>query len=197
MKQEVLFIILNEYADWESAFLAASLHSGLMPGSEIKYVVKTVAPTLEAVRSLGGFRTLPDYSFDTMPSDYTGLVLIGGMQWQSPEAERIFPIVQDAFETGKVIGGICNAASFLCAHGFLNHVKHTGNTLAVLKQWGGERYTNEDGYLEKQAVGDKNIVTANGTGYLEFTRELLLALKADTQEKIEAFYDFSKNGLVR
>lgn len=47
MKQEVLFIILNEYADWESAFLAASLHSGLMPGSEIKYVVKTVAPTLE------------------------------------------------------------------------------------------------------------------------------------------------------
>lgn len=106
MKQEVLFIILNEYADWESAFLAASLHSGLMPGSEIKYVVKTVAPTLEAVRSLGGFRTLPDYSFDTMPSDYAGLVLIGGMQWQSPEAERIFPIVQDAFEKGKVIGGI-------------------------------------------------------------------------------------------
>lgn len=43
MKQEVLFIILNEYADWESAFVAASLHSGLMPGSEIKYVVKTVA----------------------------------------------------------------------------------------------------------------------------------------------------------
>ena len=51
--------------------------------------------------------------------------------------------------------------------------------------------------LGKAGVGDKNIVTANGTGYLEFTRELLLALKADTQEKIEAFYDFSKNGLVR
>ena len=40
MKQEVLFIILNEYADWESAFVAASLHSSLMPGSEIKYIVK-------------------------------------------------------------------------------------------------------------------------------------------------------------
>ena len=54
-----------------------------------------------------------------------------------------------------------------------------------------------DEFQLMQAVGDKNIVTANGTGYLEFTRELLLALKADTQEKIEAFYDFSKNGLVR
>ena len=79
MKQEVLFIILNEYADWESAFVAASLHSGLMPGSEIKYIVKTVAPTLDAVCSLGGFRTLPDYSFDNLPSDYAALVLIGGM----------------------------------------------------------------------------------------------------------------------
>jgi hypothetical protein len=48
-----------------------------------------------------------------------------------------------------------------------------------------------------KGCGVRNIVTANGTGYLEFTRELLLALKADTQEKIEAFYDFSKNGLVR
>ena len=55
MKQEVLFIILNEYADWESAFLAASLHSGLMPGSEIKYVVKTVAPHFGCSPFLGWF----------------------------------------------------------------------------------------------------------------------------------------------
>ena len=101
MKQEVLFIILNEYADWESAFVAASLHSGLMPGSEIKYIVKTVAPTLDAVCSLGGFRTLPDYSFDNLPSDYAALVLIGGMQWQSAEAERVFPSCRMLSKKGK------------------------------------------------------------------------------------------------
>ena len=66
-----------------------------------------------------------------------------------------------------------------------------------LKQWAGESYTNDAGYIEKQAVSDKNIVTANGTGYLEFTRELLLLLKVDTPEKIEEFYDFHKNGLIR
>ena len=49
----------------------------------------------------------------------------------------------------------------------------------------------------KQAVSDKNIVTANGTGHLEFTRELLLLLHADTPEKIEAAYDYYKNGFVR
>ena len=82
-------------------------------------------------------------------------------------------------------------------HGFLNNVKHTGNTIQQLKLWGGQEYTNEAGYEEKQAVSDQNIVTANGTGQLEFCRELLLLLKADTPENIHASYDFYKNGFVR
>lgn len=197
MKQEVLFIILNEYADWESSFLSTSLNSGVMPGSEIKYIPKTVAPTMDEVRTTGGFRTLPDYSFQTMPTDYAALILIGGMQWNSPEAEQVVPLVQDALQRGKIIGAICNAASFMCSHGFLNNVKHTGNTLSQLKLWGRERYTNEAGYEEKQAVSDKKIVTANGIGYLEFTRELLLLLQAETPEKINATYDFYKNGFIK
>ncbi len=66
-----------------------------------------------------------------------------------------------------------------------------------LKQWGGERYTNETGYVNAQAVSDKNIVTANGVGHLEFTREMLSLLKASTPEKIVAWYDFYKNGFVK
>ena len=197
MKKEVLFLILNDYADWEGAFLATSLNTGVMPDSEIKYVSKTVAPTLEEVHSIGGFRTLPDYSFQNMPSDYAALVLIGGMQWKSPEAEQVAPIVREALRQGKIVGAICNAASFMCAHGFLNNVKHTGNTLAQLKLWGEANYTNEAGYVEQQAVSDKNIVTANGTGPLEFTRELQILLQADSIVRINEAYDFYKNGLVR
>lgn len=80
MKQEVLFILLNEYADWEGAYIASSLNAGVMPGSEVKYTPKVVAPTLDAVSSIGGFHTLPNYSFQTMPADYAALILIGGMQ---------------------------------------------------------------------------------------------------------------------
>lgn len=197
MKQEVLFLLLNEYADWESAYLAATLNGGVMPGSEVKYATKVVAPTLEAVCSIGGFRTLPDYSFQSMPKDYAALILIGGMQWDSPEAEQVVPLVEDALKRGKIVGAICNGASFMAKHGFLNNVKHTGNTIQQLKLWGGENYTNEAGYEEKQAASDKKIVTANGTGQLEFCRELLLLLEADTPERIDATYDFYKNGLVR
>jgi len=197
MKQEVLFIILDEYADWEGAFLSSCLNTGVMPGSDVKYITKVVAPTLDPVRSIGGFRTLPDYSFQTIPTDYAALILIGGMTWQSPEAEQIVPIVQKALDQGKIVGAICNASLFMGKHGFLNNVKHTSNTLPVLKQWGGDKYTNEKNYIEKQAVSDKNIVTANGTGYLEFTRELLLLLQADTPEKIDKSYDFYKNGFIK
>lgn len=197
MKQKVLFILLDEYADWEGAFLSSSLNAGVMPGSEIKYVTKTVAPTLDEIHSLGGFRTLPDYSFHTMPDDYAALILIGGMQWQSPNAEEVVPILQKALQQEKIVGAICNAASFMCAHGLLNHIRHTGNTLEQLKLWGGEQYANEEGYQERQAVSDHNIVTANGTGYMEFTRELLLLLQADTKERIEASYKFNKNGFYK
>ena len=197
MKQEVLFIILDGYADWEGAFLATALSTGVMPGSEVKYTVRTVAPTLELVPSIGGFRTLPDYSFETMPDDYAALVLVGGTSWFSPEAEQVVPIVRRALERGKIVGAICNASVFMGIHGFLNDVKHTSNTLPYLKQYAGEQYTNEAGYVEAQAVGDRNIVTANGCGYIEFTRELLLLLKADEPARIEESCDFYKNGYVR
>lgn len=197
MKKEVLFILLDDYADWEGAFLASSLNMGVMPGSETKYTVKTVTPTRNSVISSGGFCTIPDYSFETIPKNYTALILIGGMRWNSPEAEQVVPILQKAIQQGKIIGAICNAVSFMAAHGFLNGIKHTGNTIQQLQLWGKENYTNEAGYLERQAVSDKNIVTANGTGYLEFTRELLLLLHADTEERITASYEFNKNGLVK
>ena len=73
-----------------------------------KYVNKVVAPTLEPISSIGGFRTLPDYSFDTMPDDYVALVLIGGFGWNTPVAEKVMPIIKSA---------ICNAASFMAKCG--------------------------------------------------------------------------------
>lgn len=189
--------MLNEYTDWEGAFLSTALHVGVIPGGEIKYEVHIVAPTSDAIRSIGGFRTLPDYSFENMPKDYAALVLIGGNRWDSYEAELVVPLVQEALDKGKIIGAICNGASFLCSHGFLNNVKHTGNGLDQLKKWGGPGYTNAENYVEVQAVSDKNIVTANGVGHLEFTREMLLLLKANSPEQIDKWYDFYKNGFVR
>ena len=129
-----------------------------------------------------------------MPKDYAALVLIGGFGWSTPAAEQVVPIVRQAIEKGKIVGAICNGASFMAKHGFLNAVKHTGNGLEQLKYWGGEVYTNSDGYVHAQAVSDKNIVTANGSAALEFAKELLLLLENDTPERIAMYYQFYKQG---
>ena len=189
---------MNNYADHEPVFLASAIACDERCIKESpKYINKIVAPTLDAVRSCSGFRTLPNYSFETMPDDYAALVLIGGFGWlDEKEADKVVPIVRRAIEKGIIVGAICNAASFLAKHGFLNEIKHTGNGLEQLQFWGGSNYTNKAGYMNEQAVSDNRIVTANGTGYLEFAKELLLLLENDTPDRIDMFYRFNKVGLV-
>lgn len=195
MSNEILYILLPDYAAHEAVYLSQAIASDEYALKEHPlYVNKIVAPTLEPVKSIGGFRTLPDYSFDTMPEDYAALVLIGGFGWSTPVAERVIPIVKQAVDNGKIVGAICNGASFLAKCGLLNNVRHTGNGPEQLQLWGGENYTNPEGYVHAQAVSDKNIVTANGSATLEFARELLLLLENDTPERIEMYYQFNKQG---
>ncbi len=199
MKNEVLYVLLDNYADHEPVFLATAITCGEKGmRKNPKYVNKVVAPTLNPVRSCGGFQTLPDYSFDTMPEEYAALVLIGGYGWLDDEvADKVVPLVKATIEKHCIVGAICNAASFMAKHGFLNEVKHTGNGLEQLKLWGGSNYTNEVDYMDEQAVSDKCIVTANGTAELEFAAELLFLLQNDTPEQIEMFYHFNKEGFVQ
>lgn len=60
---------------------------------------------------------------------------------------------------------------------FLDMVKHTSNTLTHLKHFAETGYSGAANYIDQPAVRDGNIVTANGTAYLEFCREILYALK--------------------
>ncbi len=197
MSNEILYLLLPDYAAHEAVYLSEGISCDEQSlKTNPKYVNKVVAPTLEVVCSCGGFRTLPDYSFDTIPDDYAALILIGGFGWSTEIAERVVPIVRKAIETGKIVGAICGAASFLAKHGFLNNVRHTGNGLEQLKLWGGNNYTNSAMYVHEQAVSDKRIVTANGSAALEFARELLLLLENDIPERINMYYQFNKQGFT-
>lgn len=195
MSNEILYVLLPDFAEHEMVYLAQAIASDeyalkINP----KYVNKIVAQTMAPVKAIGGFRMLPDYSFDTMPTDYAALVLIGGFGWMTPVADRVAPIVSKAIGEGKIVGAICNAASFMAKHGFLNNINHTGNGLDQLKLWGGENYTNAESYVNEQAVSDKSVVTANGSATLEFAKELLLLLENDTPERVEMYYQFNKQG---
>lgn len=195
MSNEILYILLPDFAAHEMVYLMEAISSDeqqLKP--DPKYVNRIVAPSAEPVTAIGGFRVMPDYTFADMPDDYAALVLVGGYGWLTPAADEVVPVVRKAVEDGKIVGAICNGASFMARAGFLNNVRHTGNGLDQLRMWGGDSYTNSEGYEHLQAVADSRIVTANGSGVLEFTRELLLLLENDTPERIEMYYQFNRRG---
>ena len=56
MKKEILFVLLNGFADWEAAHIAVCLNSGVKPGRPVKYIAKTLSLTKDPVISIGGFR---------------------------------------------------------------------------------------------------------------------------------------------
>lgn len=195
MSNEILYILLPDFAAHEMVYLMEAISSDAQQlKSNPKYINKIVAPSLEPVAAIGGFKVVPDYSFSNMPDDYAALVLIGGFGWATHVADQVAAIAKQAIEKGKIVGAICNGASFMAKCGFLNNIKHTGNGREQLQLWGGENYINPEGYVNAQAVSDKNIVTANGSAALEFTKELLLLLENDSPECIEMYYQFNRQG---
>lgn len=191
--QKVLFVLLDEFADWEAASLAAALNEE-PEGEGQKFDVKTVSLTKDPVKSIGGFTVLPDYGVDEAPEDYVGLILIGGNSWRKKGSERVMELVDKAIAKEAVLGAICDATVFLGRNGLFNDIPHTSNHLEDLKETAGDRYTNEAGYLHQQAVRSGKIITANGSAFLEFGKNMLEALNAAPQEEIDEWYVFFKQG---
>ena len=187
--KKILYVILEQWADWELAYISSAVN--MLGGG--KFENKTVSLTGNAVTSIGGVKCLPDYDLQSAPSDYDALILIGGMSWHNENAMQIKPFIDDCIKNGKVLGAICDACRFLGSVGALNGAKHTANDFNELKQYSA--YANEQGYIHRQAVSDNNVITANGTAALEFAREILKSLSVASDEQINGWYDFHKLGL--
>jgi putative intracellular protease/amidase len=195
MKKNVLFVLLEKFADWEGAYLASELEfPSLIDDSG--YTVKTVALSKDPVQSIGGFKVLPDYDLDSIPKDYDALVLIGGTSWRKEIAKKILPLIDDAIHKDKVIGAICDGSVFFATHGYVNHINHTADTLEDLLSIRPTKYKNQSHYQEAQAVRDGQIVTANGSAAIEFAKEMLIALNVYDTAQADVFYNFNKNGQI-
>lgn len=189
-RKKVLYVLLDEWADFEFAHVGVSIH---FFKEQFQNVI--VGLKREPVVSIGGLSVLPDIDVkEAQKLDFDTLILIGGNAWKRIKAEELDDFVRKAVAEGKTVAGICNAAAYLGTIGLLNHVKHTANDLDELKEWAGCGYTNEAGFQRKQAVSDKNIITANGTAYLEFAKEIMLSMKEIPTEGVIQWYGLYKNG---
>ena len=190
MKKEILFLLLDEWSDWEASYLSM----GINILSKGNYCVKTLGINKESAKSIGNFKVLLDYNLLNIPKDYEALILIGGMNWRLNEYNEIKEIIKDCVKNKKILGAICDAVGFLGTTGILNNINHTGNNLQSIKEFPKSEYNGESHYIYEMAVCDNKIITANGTASLEFAKKILLELEGISPEEVEKWYQFHKLG---
>lgn len=190
-RNEILLVLTDQWNDWEASYIIA------VANSYSEYVVKTIAIDSEDKASMGGIRARVDYSIHQYQSfEHLALVLLpGGLSWEKNKYNEIAEFIKTAIEKKIPIAAICGATLFLCRHGFLNHVKHTGDSPELFHSQEG--YTGSDLYIPAQVVMDHGIITANETAAVEFAYHIFKLLKVDSDEEIEQWYDNFKNGAVR
>lgn len=164
-----LFVLLDQYADWEAAYLLSMLNQ------RDDWQIQT-ASNLPQVRSIGGLQTTIDLNFSEIDRMYHLLVLVGGNSWdiQNQELHRI---IEKQLAHHLPVAGICGAVDYLAFYGFLEGYKHTGNSPILWQDF--QNYRSPENFVERQAVSDRNLVTANGTAALDFT-EFVLQLIGDS-----------------
>jgi putative intracellular protease/amidase len=189
--KKVLVCITDGFADWEASYVTAEINK-----QGTGYHVQTIAIDKEPKVSMGGLRVVPDHSLEEYPMAFEMLIIPGGTGWREEKNQQVKKLVDHCFEKEIPVAAICDATTFLGIHGYLDDRKHTGNSLPYLKE-GAPNYRGDEHYIERQSVSDGGLITANGTGALEFSRDILSKLGVLEGEKLQGWYDMFKNGFVK
>ena len=195
--KNIVFVILDEFADWEAAFLSSVLND--------KNVTKNYTTNFASIdknlkKSMGNLKVLPDLTLKEIDeNDVDGLVLIGGRTWRSQTEETNSKIVElvKKFKNDpdKVVGAICDAAYFLATNGLLNDRKHTVNSFDEIKD--NSNYTNAKNFVEMESVIDGNLVTAKGDSPIHFAKNVMMALGDIPEKNVNLFFDIYTIGFVK
>lgn len=188
-KTSVYIFLFNGFSDWEISFLTTELQK-----SEI-IDLKYFSIDGKSVKSMGGLNITPDYSIDQIKSSQiSAIILQGGTAWENDSIIGINELIEKLDAENKTIGAICGATTYLAQRGYLDNVEHTSNALFYLQNF-AKKYNGKDNYKEKLSVTDKNIITANGIGPIEFACEIFKKLELYSEQDIEKWFQLFKNGI--
>ena len=195
--KNIVFAILDEFSDWETAFLSSALND--------KNITKNYTTNFASIdknlkKSMGNLKVLPDLTLKEIDeNDVDGLVLIGGRTWRSQTEETNNKIIElvKKFKNNpnKVVGAICDAAYFLATNGLLNDRKHTVNSFDEIKD--NSNYTNSKNFLDMESVIDGNLVTAKGDSPIHFAKNVMMVLGDIPEKNVNLFFDIYTIGFVK
>ncbi|MEW6277839.1 MAG: DJ-1/PfpI family protein [Candidatus Eremiobacterota bacterium] len=194
MRNVVYLVLFDGFADWEPALATCEIreHGG--------YDLVTVGFDDSTVTSMGGMQIIPQIRLDQIAVERTVMLVIpGGSRWEDTpdldEDEKLIRLVQLLRGQHVPLAAICSGTLLLGRAGVLKGVRHTSNSLDYLLE-NLTDYSEDAYYVDAPAVRHKHVITASGSGYVEFTREILGLLRIYDESALEVWYDLFKKGVV-
>lgn len=187
--------VLDTLADWELGHVVSELNSGRFFKKDAQRIsLKTVSYSKEPVYTMGGLKIMPDCSIEEMAVSKTSILLLPGADtWKEPKHGAIIEKASEFLSLGAVVCAICGATAALADFGLLDKRPHTSNGPGFLEM-ACPGYKGQSYYIDKPAVTDNNLITAGGTGALQWAKQVIEYLDVFEPDTLEAWYEYFNTG---
>jgi len=167
---KILVFIFDGMTDYEISFIAHLLNS------EAEKEVVTISYKDNLITGKTGFTYKPSKLVkDVLTEDVEGLIIPGG--WQVETKPELLELINNLNSKGKLIAAICGAGTVCLAKaGILDKVKYTTPVIEWTQNhidaFGEVDPFPRKNFIPQRVVRDKNIITAQGIAFVDFTIEI-------------------------
>lgn len=185
--------VLDTMADWETGYAIAGINQPMFQANPGRYVVRTVGPTRDPVRTMGGVAILPDLVLDELTPDGSAMLILPGAQtWEQGQHGAAVERAREFLAAGVPVAAICGATAGLAARGLLDARPHTSNAAEYLAAQAG--YAGGAHYVAEPAVRDATLITASAMAPIDFARRIFEALELYAPPVLDAWYALYARG---
>lgn len=163
--------IYDGMADFEVTLLMHRLKN--TGKKELVYISGDVKP----IKAQSGLTYIPDKKIESIQvSELEAIIIPGGPI--NNEQNEICTLLKEAVVSKKLIAAICFAPQFLGRAGILDEYKYTTScTKEKINQLGVEDPFNWNTYSHQRVVEDRNVITAQGFAFVDFSISVCRYLK--------------------
>ncbi|WP_238885295.1 DJ-1/PfpI family protein [Clostridium sp. YIM B02551] len=167
---KILVFIFDGMTDYEITFITHLLNSDA--GKEII----TISYTDESIKAKSGFVYKPHKLVkDVLNEDVDGLIIPGG--WYGETKPELMDLIEKLNSKHRLISAICGAGTvYLAKSGILQNAKYTTPVVEWTEKhaevFGEKDPFPRNNFVSERVVRDKNIITAQGTAFVDFAVEI-------------------------
>jgi putative intracellular protease/amidase len=162
--RKILCFISDQFADFE---ITLAFHKIRNVG---KRDVLTVGYNYELVVSESGLTYKPDLTLHEAIAldDVEGLIIPGGPI--RSQKEELTALILKLYEEKKMLAAVCNGPQYLGRAGILNKCKFTTScSVDSINAIGVADPFPRENYVDVRVVTDKNVITAKGRAFIDFS----------------------------